>query len=252
MPACTAAGRRVTMIRRMDWLGVDRHRAGTGLLGFGIVGVVLAGIIALALVGGAIAARNLDDRLAADQAQLVAMLDRLTATIDRLATGTMDASMTLETTGDIVADTGGILTDIATTTDGLAGALDVSIVGNRPFAGAADDLRRLASRVDGFAGRTTTLAANLDADTADLTDLAARTRTMRDDVAAIAARLTAFDRTAEIVNLLVGGILLAGLLVAWVGVAAALCAWAGWRLRRPAVPGPAATGSRDQPGATRG
>ncbi len=222
------------MIRRMDWLGADRRRLGTGLLAFGIVGVVLAGVTAAGLVGGAIAARNLDDRLAADQAQLVAMLDRLTASIDRLATSTDHAGTTLATTRDVVTQTGGILTDIAATTGGLADALDISIVGSRPFAGAAGDLRALADRVGAFADRTTTLAANLDANVTDLADLAGRTRTMGHDVATISGRLTAFDRTAELVNLVVGGILLGGLLVIWVGVAAALCAWVGWRLRQPA------------------
>src|SRR6188474_31702 len=47
----------------MTLLGVDQRRAGTAMLVFGVIGVVLAGLIALALVGTAIAARDLDERL---------------------------------------------------------------------------------------------------------------------------------------------------------------------------------------------
>ena len=31
----------------MEWLGVDRRRLGTGMLVFGLVGMVIAGIVAL-------------------------------------------------------------------------------------------------------------------------------------------------------------------------------------------------------------
>ena len=54
----------------------------------------------------------------------------------------------------------------------------------------------------------------------------------------LAERIGGFDRIGELVGLLIGGIVLAALLTAWVAFAAAFCAWAGWRLRRrrPAAP----------------
>ena len=55
---------------------------------------------------------------------------------------------------------------------------------------------------------------------------------MTDD---LAARVDAFDQAGEIVALLVGGIILGGILVAWLALAAAFCAWAGWRLRKLAA-----------------
>ncbi len=48
----------------------------------------------------------------------------------------------------------------------------------------------------------------------------------------LATRIDAFDQAGEIVSLLVGGIILGGFLVAWLAIAAAFCAWAGWRLRK--------------------
>jgi hypothetical protein len=219
----------------MDWLGVDRHRLGTGLLVFGIVGFVLATAVAVGLIGGALAARGVDDRITADQVRLVEMLNRLGVTIDRLASSTDHASETLATTRDLVVEAGTVLVDVGTTTRSLADALDISILGSQPFAGAAANLRGLSDRVETFATHTTALGGRLDTNAADLADLADRTRAMGDDLAAVTARLDAFDRTGAIVGLVVAICLLGGLLTVWVGVAAALSAWAGLRLRRLAL-----------------
>jgi hypothetical protein len=64
-----------------------------------------------------------------------------------------------------------------------------------------------------------------------VSSLAADIGTIETQVAELADRVSDFDRTDEIVGLLTGAILLGGLLVAWLAVAAGLCAWLGWRLR---------------------
>ncbi len=220
----------------MDWLGVDRRRLGTGLVVFGVIGMLLAGLIALTLVGGAIAARNLDDRLVADQARVAASLDRLTVAVDRLATSTEHASGTLTSTRDLVTQAGLVLDDLAGSTDELSRGLDVSILGQRPLAAAASRFHDLAGRIRAFSSQTGGLAGNLDTDTADLADLALRIRAIGSDVSDLSARLSAFDRTGTIVVLILAGALVGGLLVAWIAVAAGLCAWTGLRLRRPSVP----------------
>ncbi len=217
----------------MEWLGVDRRRLGTGLLALGIVGMVLAGLIAAGLVGGAVAVRNLGDRVETDQRQLVGVLDRLAGAADRLAMGTEHASDTLRATRDIVVEAGPILGDIATASDQLASSLDVSILGSRPFAGASGTLRTLSGRVTLFAGRTTSLAADLEVNASDMTDVAAQVQGIGADAAAGSARISSFDRTGAIINLVIGGILVGGLVAAWLALAATLCVWAGWRLRRP-------------------
>ena len=51
----------------------------------------------------------------------------------------------------------------------------------------------------------------------------------------LAERVDDFDQAGEIIALLVGGIILGGFLVAWLALAAAFCAWAGWRLRKIAA-----------------
>ncbi|HEY5433681.1 MAG TPA: hypothetical protein VIK13_00485 [Candidatus Limnocylindrales bacterium] len=219
----------------MNGLDINPRRLGTGLLAFGMTGVILAGLIAAALFGGAIAARNLDERLVADQERIAASLTRLTLTMDSVAITVDHAGNTLTTSGDALAHASSLLSTIATTSTDLANALDISILGSQPFASAANGVRKVSDQTTVFAQDTTALAAALDANATDTATMAEQIRTAKTQVAELAASIMAFDRIDQIVGLLIGGIVLGGLLTAWVAVAAAGCAWVGWRLRHVAA-----------------
>jgi hypothetical protein len=219
----------------MDTHDIDRRRLGSGLLAFGLVGLVLAAIVASGLIAGAIAARNVDERLAEDQARLVQLLDQLVATVDRAASTTDNAGNTLATTSRTVASAAVMLEGLAAGSDQRAASLDFSILGQQPLAGAAVRFGELAEQVRAVRADVDELARSLDTNAQDTSDLAADIEQVSDQVDAIAVRLASFDRTEALVDLLVGGMVLIGLLVAWLAVAAALLAWLGWRLRR-AVP----------------
>jgi methyl-accepting chemotaxis protein len=215
----------------MEWLGVDRSRLGTALLLFGVIGMVLAAVIAAGLVGGAISARNLNDRLQSEQVQLVEMLGRLNDSVDHLATSTDNAGQTLRTTQAVVEAVGGVASGLGSTASRLGSALDVNILGQRPFAGAAESLGSVSTQLDTLGTQVTALATNVETNADDMSQVAVRVREMSQDLKTITDRIEAFDRTGEVVSLIVGGILLGGLLVAWIAIAAAFCAWVGWRLR---------------------
>jgi len=220
----------------MDQLGIDRRRLGTGLLIFGVIGVVLAGIIAVALVGGAIAARSLDDRLLADQERIAASLTRLTVSMDSLAITTEHGSGTLQATSETLSSAQEVLGSIASTAVSAAGALDISLLGSRPFAGTSERLGELARTVTTFQEHAGALAVALDTNAADVDAMTEQIRLLKDQVNELATRVADFDRINQIVGLLTGGIILGALLTAWIAVGAALCAWVGLRLRRrPAV-----------------
>ncbi|HEU0244768.1 MAG TPA: hypothetical protein VFQ75_12770, partial [Candidatus Limnocylindrales bacterium] len=119
----------------MDWLGVDLRRMGTTLLVFGVIGMVVAGIVAAGLIGGAIAARNLDERLAAERVRLVKTLDRVDDAMAQTATTIENAGATLDTTSGTLASASGVLAQVAATSDDLSGSLDFSILGSQPLAG---------------------------------------------------------------------------------------------------------------------
>lgn len=225
----------------MDSLGVGRRRLGTGLLAFGLVGVLMAGIVAAALIGGAIAARNLDDRLEADQARIAASLTRLAATMESLAITTQHGGATLQTSSQTLADARDALNVATETSLALAGALNIDILGQQPFAGASTKLVELAGTVKRFEEKAEALAGNLDQNADDAMAMADQIRLMKTQVNELAVRVAGFDRIGEIVGLVLGGIVLAGLLTAWIAVGAAFCAWAGWRLRRASGAGGAGT-----------
>ena len=220
----------------MNSLDINPRRLGTALLAFGMTGVILAGLIAVALFGGAVAARNLDDRLVADQERIAASLTRLTLTMETLAVTVEHGADTLAASRDAMTHAADLLADISTTSADLANALDISILGSQPFASAANGVRNVGAKTTVFAQDATALAVALDANVADATTMAGQIRTAKTQASELAASIVAFDQIDQMVGLLIGGIVLGGLLTLWVAVAAAGCAWLGWRLRRvPAV-----------------
>ena len=226
----------------MEWLGVERRRLGTGLLVFGLIGMVLAAIIAAGLLAGGIAARNLDDRIAADQVRLTDALQRTSASIDKLASSTQHAGATLHTTGALVTQADVVIQDLASLSDELAGNLNFSILGQQPLAGASGKFTAFAERLRAFEGTTGTLQANIETNADDLDALVGQINAIGDLVSELGDRVASYDRAGELVRLIVGGIILGGLLVAWLAIAAAFCAWAGWRLRKAGKADPPAAG----------
>jgi hypothetical protein len=219
----------------VDWLGIERQRLGTGMLVFGLVGLVIAGVLGIGLIAGAIAARDLDQRLAADQARIVDSLHQVSDSMTSLASTTAHAGDTLQTSGATLTEAKAVLESAASSAQALSASLNVSILGSQPFAGASTRLAELAQTLTAFEGKADELAANLDQNATDASGMADRIRTMQRQVSELATRVEGFDRIGEIVNLVLGGIVLGALLTAWVAVGAGFCAWAGWRLRRHAA-----------------
>jgi hypothetical protein len=216
----------------MEWLGVERRRLGTGLLAFGLVGMILAGIIAIGLLAGAVAARNLDDRISADQARLSAALTQISGSITKLSSTTQNASATLHTTGALIGQAGSVIDDLAALSDELSTNLNFSILGQQPLAGASGRFKTFADRLRQFEGSTGNLQQNLETNADDLGSLVTEIDQVGDLVTQLGQQVDAFDNAGEIVRLMVGGIFLGALLTTWLAIAAAFCAWAGWRLRR--------------------
>jgi hypothetical protein len=215
----------------MTLLGIERRRAGTALLAFGVIGIVLAGVIALALVGTAIATRDLDARLEADQVRLAETLDELAVTTAAAVRSIENASRTLGTSAISVDHAREVLEELASATDSLAGSLGITIFGNQPFAGTAERFRTFSDRVRVFSEDATGIAASLTTNSDDLTALAERVTLMEDQLNDYAERVAGSERIGQIGTWIALSVLLGGLLAAWLAVAAGACAWVGWRLR---------------------
>ena len=154
--------------------------------------------------------------------------------MESLAITTQHASTTLENASQTLGDAQAVLRDTSDTLVALSDALDVSILGSRPFGGASERMANLARTVAAFEEKALTLGTNLHENGTDVTVMTDQIRALKTQVNELAARISGFDRIGELVGLLIGGIVLGALLTAWVAVAAAFCAWAGLRLRRVA------------------
>jgi tetrahydromethanopterin S-methyltransferase subunit B len=215
----------------MELLGLQPRRVGTAMVWFGALGVVLAGVIAVSLVGTAIAARDLDERLVADQARLAETVDELATTTGSVATSLDNASATIEASSTAVLHARDVLDELAATSDELASSLNISILGNQPFAGAAARFRDLAERVRVFRDDATVIAERLATNAEDMDALSVRVDAMEARLADYAERIAGSTRIGAIGTWIAFGVLLGGLLAAWLAIAAAACAWVGWRLR---------------------
>jgi hypothetical protein len=215
----------------MTLLGLERRRAGNALLAFGVIGVILAGVIALALAGTAIATRDLDDRLQADQARLAETLDELSVTTAAAVRSIENASATLDTTGAAVLDARTVLDELATASDALADSLGINIFGNQPFAGAAQRFRTFSDRVRVFSEDATGIADALATNSEDMSTLADRVALMETQLSDYAERVAGSERIGQIGTWIALSVLLGGLLATWLAVAAGACAWVGWKLR---------------------
>ncbi|HKF85921.1 MAG TPA: hypothetical protein VKB30_09070 [Candidatus Limnocylindrales bacterium] len=215
----------------MSWLGIDLRRMGTALLVFGVAGVVIAGLVAAGLFGGAIAARNLDERLEADQARLAQTLGRLDATMAQAVTTIGNAGSTLTTTSETLGSAADVLGRVADTSEELSRSLDVSILGARPLATAASRFGDLSVDARAFEDKAAALAGNLSVNAADTDALADRVDELRTEVTSLEERVQSFEATSELASLVVWGGLLMGLLAAWLAIAGGATAWIGHRLR---------------------
>ena len=169
-------------------------------------------------------------------------LNQMTTRLDLVATSFDNASATITTTKDALAHASDVLDDVAISTNLLADALNVNIFGNQPFAGLGERFRGLSDRVKVFQDDADTLGKRLNTNATNVSEIADEVRTIRDKVSDLTAEIGSFTHWSEVVNLLIGGAILAGFLVAWVAVGAAVLTWVGWRLRR--------SGRRVPPGIT--
>jgi len=202
------------------------------MLVFGIIGVALAGIIALALVGAAVAARDLDERLADQQARVASSLDQLATTTGAMVGSLENAGGTLDSSSIAVLHARDVLDELAAASNSLASGLDISILGSQPFAGAAARFRTFSERVLVFREDATTIADSLGTNGDDMASLAVRMAAMERELADYAERIETNTQLGQIGTWIAASVVLGSLLAIWLGVAAGACAWVGWRLRK--------------------
>ena len=208
------------------------RRLANALVGFGAVGLLLSAGLAIALLVGLATLGDLGGRVESNRLAMASALrdgDRLLAG----TAATMDSTTaSLDSVRASLEDTAILLGQLEDSTRELASALQVSILGQRPFAGVAgsfDDIGdRLAISADDAASvarEVETLQPNLATVTDDL-------RSVQASVSALARETSAFRDLDGLITMTRLLALLSALVAAWLAVLAAGCVWLGRSLQR--------------------
>ena len=216
----------------MEVLGLPARRLGNGLVAFGVVGLLLTAVMTIAWLAGFAAIRDLDERLEADRQATAVALVQAAALMGSSATALEDASASLGSVQEALDDAARLLDRLATSTGELAEALNVTILGQQPFAGTSQSFEDVSGDMDILATRSETLATEVETFHPDLEVVAADLRTVETAIRALAYRVNSFDGVEDLVGLMRGYALLSALMAAWLASLAAGCLWAGRQLQR--------------------
>ena len=212
--------------------GVRGRQLGSWLIGFGVAGLILTVGVAIACLSGWASLQDTEQRLKANRLAAASALSDASRLLGTTS-GVMES--TNASLGDVATaldDTARLLGGVADSTNEIADAMDVSIFGQRPFAGVggsfADMSKELTTVSDDAAALSTTLGENEP----QLQQVAADLRGIQVSVAGLSGRVRAFSGLEETLGSARVFALLFGLVAIWLAALAAGCVWLGGRLRQ--------------------
>lgn len=209
------------------------RRLGSGLIAYGVIGLVLALVVLIAVVWAW-------GRLAAVGGQVETQIAAVVETLDRTSVALADAGIsatsfsgTMERTPPVVRQTAQAIADVRTDLRSAESQLSqFEILGRQPLGGVADSFGRMAANLDGLDERLDLIATDLES---NRTALVANATSL----SALGARLglVADDLRGGVVeegfaDLRSSATVLAAVLLVWMTMPAAGALWLGWWLRR--------------------
>ena len=208
------------------------RRLATGLIVYGVIGLLLAMIATVALFYAG-------NRLSSVATRVDAQLDSVVATLDRTADVLADAAstatsfaVTIERTPPVVRQTAAAIAELRT---GLRNAQQemaaVTILGREPLGGVSDVFGRMASNLDGLDTRLELIAGDLEANRTALLANAESLGALSDQMASVARDLETGTVQDSFADLQAAIVIIAIVLVVWMTVPAAGALWLGRWLR---------------------
>ena len=235
LPAMTAispdpAQRRPLTLRR------GLRRLSTGLIAYGVVGLLLAliGAFALTWVGGRVGA--VADRTGEQVDSIVTTLDQTAIVLSSMGTSATSFSGTLERTPPAVRQTAQTVANLRQNLVLVQGQLSaINILGARPLANAANLFGQMAVDLEGLDTRLEVIATDLDNNRAALLANSASLQSLGTELDGVAddLRAGAIEESLADVQLIL--VVLSALLIVWALLPAAGALFLGWWLRRELV-----------------
>lgn len=139
------------------------RRASTGLLIYGVVGLLVAalGLVGLVWVGGRVT--TLSERTAAQVEDLTLTLEASATALDDAASSAVSFAVTLERTPPTIRQAAQTVANLRGNLGLTAGQLDsISILGSRPLGQVAALFGQMASDLDGLDTRLGLIASDLE------------------------------------------------------------------------------------------
>lgn len=209
------------------------RRLSTGLILYGVVGLMLAviGGFALAWVGGRVTA--VADRTGEQVDSIVATLDQTSFVLSSMGASATSFSGTLERTPPAVRQTAETVVNLRANLSLVEGQLSaINILGARPLANAANLFGQMATDLEGLDTRLETIAADLDTNRAALVDNSARLAALGTELNGLADDLRGGvieDSLADVQQILA---VLSVMLIAWTALPAFGALILGLSIRR--------------------
>ena len=222
----------MTTERGLQVLGFPARRIGNGLVAFGAIGLVLTILMTVAWLAGILAIRDLDERLEADRQSTAAALADAAALMATSSSALRSSADSLGSVGATLDDSARMLDSLSSATADLADALEVTILGQQPFASLAGSFDQLSVDVERVARDTRLLVTQVGQVRPDIQSAAVDLRAVEASVSALALRVSDFGAVEDLVGLVRGYGLLSALISAWLATLAAGCIWAGRQLQR--------------------
>ncbi len=209
------------------------RRLSSGLMVYGVVGLVLAlvGGFALAFVGGRVG--GIADRTGAQVDSIVATLDQTAIVLSSMGTSATSFSGTLERTPPAVRQTATTVANLRANlilVEGQLGA--INILGARPLADAANLFGQMARDMEGLDTRLETIATDLDNNRGALNDNASKLAALGVELRGVADGLRGGVVEENLADVQVILEVLSVLLIVWTALPAAGALALGWWIRR--------------------
>jgi hypothetical protein len=212
---------------------LDRRRAGSALLAYGIAGLI---VLACFGVATAVAATRLEGVLktfATERDRLVVLLDDTSSALDTAGLAIDSAGSSMADTGSALGDAGTLALTVSAGARNLVDITNLSILGQQPFAGFADSLNAVAGDTDRLATSLSTSAASVAGSATDLSALGSRLRAIRDEIGLIRGDLSSMDLgSGDWLPVAALGVVA---LLVWLAIPAVAAIWLGVRWRRTPI-----------------
>ena len=212
-------------------------RLATGLIVYGVLGLILALVAALALAwaGGRFA--SLGDRIETQAATIADTLDASASALQDASSSATSFAVTLERTPPIVRQVATALGDVETSLQSISAQLAaIDILGRQPLAGTADRVNNMAASLDGLDTRLGLVAGDLEGNRDALLKNSASLGALSEQLTSVAEQLRSEGISTALADIRAVLVVFGLILLTWIVLPSAGALALGWWLRRQVEP----------------